>query len=120
MITKLTSAIFRKGGDIRFVTKEFLAVIDPNGGYHSRGKYIPSLAAEIGLIIEEHFKSLGLSMNEEVDESLISMMSEKIVMETGKSLNEIPKERCAKCYSYSVIRASGCYVCQSCGDSKCD
>jgi len=120
LVTKLTSAIFRKGGDIRFVTREFLSVIDPTGGYHSQGKYIPSLAAEIGLTIEEHFKSLGLSMNEGVDQTILTFMTEKIVNETGKSLEEIPKERCAKCYNYAVIRSSGCYMCQSCGDSKCE
>ena len=53
-LTRMISAIFRRGGDVSFVVEELKAVFDPQGGQWMGGRYVPSLLAAIGGIIETH------------------------------------------------------------------
>ncbi|HXS73728.1 MAG TPA: NrdJb, partial [Rhodanobacteraceae bacterium] len=46
-LTRIMSAVFRKGGDVTFLVDEMKAVFDPRGGYFKAGGvYMPSLVAE--------------------------------------------------------------------------
>lgn len=62
-LTRLISAVFRKGGDITFIVEELKAVFDPSGGYWDRSLFIPSIVAKIGYVIEQHFMTIGLIKN---------------------------------------------------------
>ena len=69
-LTRIISAVFRKGGDVAFLVEELHSVFDPGGGYLKRGgKRVPSLVAEIGTVVEEHLIKLGLMQRDEPDES---------------------------------------------------
>jgi len=59
-ITRLVSAVMRKGGDISFIPAELQAISDPKGGYFHKGKYIPSIVADIGMSLETHFRMRGI------------------------------------------------------------
>ena len=60
-LTRVMSAVFRKGGDLTFLIEELESVFDPNGGYYKKGgKYVPSLVAELGQVLEEHLKNIGM------------------------------------------------------------
>src|SRR5258706_6983277 len=68
-LTRVISAVFRKGGDSTFLVEELHSVFDPRGGYFKKGKYTPSLVAELGDVIETHLKTIGLIKTEEMDPS---------------------------------------------------
>jgi hypothetical protein len=116
-LTRLISAIFRRGGDVSFIVRELLSTFDPAGGYLSKGKYVPSLVAEIGLILEEHFKKIGV-ISTEVDSSMIQYVNDKI-KESDIDINTVRGEYCSKCGHHSVHHTDGCSICTNCGDSKC-
>lgn len=59
-LTRIISAVFRKGGDCTFLVEELKSIFDPRGGYIQKGAFIPSLMADIGIILEKHFKTIGL------------------------------------------------------------
>src|SRR5262249_42274430 len=44
-LTRMISAVFRRGGDVSFVVEEMKAVFDPRGGAWMDGRYVPSLLA---------------------------------------------------------------------------
>lgn len=68
-LTRVMSAVFRKGGDITFLVEELESVFDPNGGYYKKGgKYIPSLVAELGQVVEQHLQSIGMLKSKNPDE----------------------------------------------------
>ncbi len=67
-LTRIMSAVFRKGGDCIFLVEELRSVFDPRGGYWNKGKYVPSLIAEIGNVIEQHLTEIGMLGKPEVDE----------------------------------------------------
>lgn len=115
-LTRLVSAIFRKGGDIIFIVEELKSVFDPGGGYLSRNGKVPSLVAEIGLIVERHFKSLGLI---EDDQQHLEMLEEKKkkYIEAHGSLDTA--KICPSCGAQSFIMLDNCPTCVSCGHSKC-
>ncbi len=129
-LTRVISAVFRKGGDITFLVEELSSVYDPNGGYYKKGGvFMPSLVAEIGAVIEKHMKSIGLIEHEEMSESTKRILAEKKAQfesaqaeskETGKD-NPFPANAslCKKCHNKSVIVMDGCQTCLNCGDSKC-
>jgi len=107
-LTRMISAIFRRGGDVSFVVEELKAIFDPRGGSWIKGKYVPSDAAAIGGIIEQFMKEINYIPNEveiisEVDQSQII---EKV-------------ELCSKCHSSNMKNESGCMACGDCGHSKC-
>lgn len=121
-LTRLVSAVFRKGGDSLFMVEELKSVFDPNGGYFSskRQGRVPSLVAEIGLTIEEHFKWLGLiAAPAPIDSSIkahIEEVKEQFVAAGGDLANAT---ECKACGEIAVIRLDNCPTCTSCGDSKC-
>src|SRR6187402_4013450 len=77
-LTRILSAVFRKGGDVTFIVEELKAVFDPRGGYFKAGGvYMPSLVAEIGMIIEDHLKSIGMMHDPEMSEHQRTLIAEK-------------------------------------------
>jgi hypothetical protein len=77
-LTRIMSAVFRKGGDVTFLVDEMRAVFDPRGGYFKAGGvYMPSLVAEIGAVVEEHLKSIGLMHDPEMSDATRALIAEK-------------------------------------------
>ncbi|MBI42088.1 NrdJb [Marinobacter lutaoensis] len=129
-LTRVISAVFRKGGDVTFLVEELRSVYDPNGGYFKKGGvFMPSLVAEIGAVIEKHLKAIGLLESEEMSETTKRILAEKRAeFEASQSsatndeaTSEYPANAtvCTKCNTKAVIVLDGCATCLSCGDSKC-
>jgi len=127
-LTRIISAVFRKGGDSTFLVEELKAVFDPRGGYFKKGgKYMPSLVAEIGDVIEQHMKMIGMIESEGLDEHQKKFIAAKKAEIEGKqSKKETPDsnfpanaELCNKCQTKAMIKMDGCLTCLNCGDSKC-
>lgn len=115
--TRLMSAIWRKGGNTKFIIDEMKGVFDPKGGYFKRGgRYMPSLVAEIGYVIEKH-----LDASIEVDEHQREYIEAKRAELGVAHPTDYPDSAtlCPKCSTKSVIIMDGCQTCLSCGDSKC-
>ena len=129
-LTRVISAVFRKGGDVTFLVDELKAVFDPRGGYwQPGGKFMPSIIAELGYIVEKHLISIGLLTTTELDEHQKELLEKKREeYENAKkqqdafSKSEYPEgaQLCAKCNETAVIMLDGCMTCLACGDSKCD
>ena len=128
-LTRIISAVFRKGGDVTFMVEELRSVFDPRGGYFKKGRYTPSLVAELGDVIECHLKMIGLIVTEE-DEHQKKFIAEKRAQieekrasqtETKDDNGDFPPESqlCNKCFTKAVIKMDGCMTCLNCGDSKC-
>lgn len=128
-LTRIISAVFRKGGDVTFLVEELKAVFDPRGGYFKKGgKYMPSLVAEIGDAIENHLRMIGLLQDTGPDEHQRKLIAEKRAQyeqktqpgEDAKNSN-FPEsaQLCAKCNTKASIVMDGCLTCLNCGDSKC-
>ncbi|WP_420008799.1 NrdJb [Xanthomonas sacchari] len=93
-LTRIMSAVFRKGGDVTFLVDEMKAVFDPKGGYFKAGGvYMPSLVAELGSIVEEHMKSIGLLHDPEMSDHQRALIAEKRKQyeERSKKNNEVSK-----------------------------
>lgn len=126
-LTRVISAVFRKGGDCTFLVEELKAVFDPQGGYFkSGGKFMPSLVAEIGWAIEDHLQKIGMLQKPEIPEHQQQILDEKRAEFEGKTAtpaepSEFPAnaEVCKKCSVKAVILMDGCMTCLNCGDSKC-
>ena len=128
-LTRIISAVFRKGGDVTFLVEELKAVFDPRGGYwQSGGRYMPSIIAELGHIVEKHLIMIGMMASPELDEGQKKLIAEKRAeyQEARKqtdafSTSDYPEgaQLCAKCNTTAVIMMDGCMTCLSCGDSKC-
>lgn len=126
-LTLIISAIFRKGGDITFLVAELRSVFDPNGGYFKRGgRYIPSLVAEIGDVIEKHLKTIGMLPEDGVDKQnrqVVAASQEEMTLQQSNEIsnNQFPPESslCKKCSTKAMIRMDGCLTCLNCGYSKC-
>jgi len=128
-LTRIVSAVFRKGGDVTFLAEELRSVFDPRGGYFKRGgKYMPSLVAEIGDAIECHLRMIGLLKDDTLDEHQQKLVEEKRAQYDSmteqvqdKAAGEFPatSQLCGKCHTKAVIQMDGCMTCLSCGDSKC-
>ncbi len=137
-LTRMISAVFRRGGDVSFVVEELRAVFDPRGGHWMDGKYLPSLLAAIGDVIERHLIAIGFfnvpgELTPGVDEGEIKVAA---MMGDGGSASAERRERppgapvpgrpadsrfrhCPKCSHPTLIRQEGCDTCTSCGYSKC-
>jgi len=77
-LTRIMSAVFRKGGDVTFLVEEMKAVFDPRGGYFKAGGvYMPSIVAEIGAVVEEHLKSIGMIVGDDLSEAQMRLIAEK-------------------------------------------
>ena len=129
-LTRIISAVFRKGGDATFLVEELRSVFDPQGGYFKRGgKYTPSLVAEIGDAIEAHMKMIGMILEDDLDDHQQKLVDDKRQeYETRNqpdpedhSTTGFPAEArlCNKCQTKAVVLLDGCMTCLNCGDSKC-
>ena len=126
-LTRVISAVFRKGGDCTFLVEELKAIFDPQGGYFkSGGRFMPSLVAEIGWAIEDHLQKIGMMSKIEIPEHQQKIMDEKRAdFEQANSVEEEASdfppnaELCKKCSHKAVILMDGCMTCLNCGDSKC-
>ncbi|RMG29733.1 MAG: TSCPD domain-containing protein [Methanobacteriota archaeon] len=117
-LTRVISAIFRKGGDVAFLVEELKAVFDPRGGHFKKGgKFMPSLVAEIGEVIEQHLVRIGMLKKEQPNEIIQKKIDE---IKANGGLESISnREQCGKCGALAVILMDGCRTCLECGDSKC-
>jgi hypothetical protein len=128
-LTRIISAVFRKGGDVAFLVEELKAVFDPRGGYWKPGgKFMPSIIAELGHVIEKHLESIGLIKAPGIDEHQQALIDAKRKeFEEGKAQTDAFAESsypegaqlCNKCSTAAVIMMDGCMTCLNCADSKC-
>jgi len=128
-LTRIISAVFRKGGDVTFLVDELKAVFDPRGGYwQPGGKFMPSIIAELGYIVEKHLITIGLLGDQGPDEHQKKLIEQKRAefeernrQQDAFSKTEFPEgaQLCAKCSTAAVVMMDGCMTCLSCGDSKC-
>lgn len=132
-LTRMISAVFRRGGDVSFVVEELKAVFDPRGGQWMGGKYVPSLLAAIGGVIERHMIEIGFltrpgQLANEADKKLnVVGLHDPLphgggddgATSDGQHVNRAPFRQCPKCGDASLIRQEGCDTCTSCGYSKC-
>jgi hypothetical protein len=129
-LTRVMSAVFRKGGDVTFLVEELHSVFDPNGGYFKKGgKYIPSLVAEIGEVVEQHLQEIGMLKKSGPDEHQKKLIAEKkaqYLEQHTKAGDETNAEGfppgaqlCNKCHTKAAIIMDGCLTCLNCGESKC-
>ena len=146
-LTRIMSAVFRKGGDVTFLVEEMKAVFDPRGGYFKAGGvYMPSLVAEIGAVVEEHMKSIGLIHDPELSSHQKALIAEKRkqyeersnknsevtaapatasagtedIAVTGDGTSFPPSATmCHKCSTKALVIMDGCATCLNCGYSKC-
>ena len=136
-LTRIMSAVFRKGGDVTFLVEEMKAVFDPRGGYFKAGGvYMPSLVAEIGAVVEEHMKSIGLIHDPEMSAHQKALIAEKRrqyeersrkeagtaedIAVTGDGTSFPPSATmCHKCSTKALVIMDGCATCLNCGYSKC-
>lgn len=111
-LTRMISAVFRRGGDVSFVVEELKAVFDPRGGAWIKGKYIPSILAAIGGVIEQHMIAIGFLEGEGLGLKQDSQ-SQVVNLDGGKG------KACPSCGQYDLRMVEGCMTCSSCGYSKC-
>ena len=112
-LTRMISAVFRRGGDVSFVVEELKAVFDPRGGAWMERRYIPSLLAAIGEVIEKHMIEIGFLLDK-------GAVSENF--KGGKNILNFDNQReksCSRCGSVGILHQEGCDVCTACGYSKC-
>ncbi len=136
-LTRMISAVFRRGGDVSFVAEELQAIFDPQGGRWISGRYVPSLQAAIGEIIENHMRSIGFLPQSEGAEistetqNLRSIASGEIEVHslgTQKPSAELAPQavgnssvkQCPRCGAAGYVRREGCWTCERCGYSQCD
>lgn len=128
-LTRIISAVFRKGGDVTFLVDELKAVFDPRGGYWKPGgRFMPSIIAELGYIVEKHLISIGMLARPGLDPEQQKLIEEKRAeFEAGArqqdafSRNEYPEgaQLCSKCNTAAAVMMDGCMTCLNCGESKC-
>lgn len=127
-LTRIMSAVFRKGGDVTFLVEELRSVFDPRGGYFKKGgRYMPSLVAELGDIIECHLKEIGLLEDGDMDanqQQHIDKARAKFEQANGTATaddSDYPEgaSLCAKCNTKAVVKLDGCMTCLNCGESNC-
>ncbi|MGD9615546.1 MAG: LAGLIDADG family homing endonuclease [Alphaproteobacteria bacterium] len=126
-LTRMISAVFRRGGDVAFVVEELKAVFDPRGGAWIDGRYVPSLLAAIGDIIERHMIDIGFLPSKGVGERAIEAQAVNLDSERAAgsgsggalALAGSRLRQCPKCGEAALIRIEGCDQCTSCAYSKC-
>jgi ribonucleoside-diphosphate reductase alpha chain len=112
-LTRMISAVFRRGGDVSFVVEELKAVFDPRGGAWMDGRYVPSILAAIGGVIERHLVATGFIAGEGLG---LKSDPKAEVMRVG----ERPRgPSCPSCGSFAMVMKEGCMTCADCGYSKC-
>lgn len=127
-LTRVVSAVFRKGGDVTFLVEELKSVFDPKGGYWLKGVFYPSVVAHIGGVIEHHMKKIGLiglNLDDEQAQALLEKRREyerRLSEGDGspaKAKFPAGAQLCGKCSQMAVIKLDNCMTCLNCGDSKC-
>jgi len=107
-LTRMVSAIWRKGGEIDFVVEELTAIFDPKGGYFKgKGRFMPSLVAEIGYLIKAHCE--GLAEDNAVTNKPVNAPQINPGMKPGK--------KCSHCGEYAMVKEGGCEKCTNCGEA---
>ncbi len=112
-LTRMISAVFRRGGDVSFVVEELKAVFDPRGGAWMQGKYVPSILAAIGGVIEKHLIAIGFIEGEGM--GLKADPKAQVVEIGGRPRTPA----CPSCGEHEMRMVEGCMTCASCGHSKC-
>jgi hypothetical protein len=128
-LTRIMSAVFRKGGDVTFLVDELKAVFDPRGGYwQPGGKFMPSIIAELGHIVEKHLIDIGLLKGAEPDQHRQQFLEEKRAefeaqggQKDAFAESSFPEgaQLCSKCNTAAAVLLDGCMTCLNCGYSKC-
>jgi hypothetical protein len=128
-LTRIMSAVFRKGGDVTFLVDELKAVFDPRGGYwQPGGKFMPSIIAELGHIVEKHLLEIGLLKRPDLSDDQKKMIaSKRAEFEQRASQKDafanlsFPEgaQLCSKCNTAAAVMLDGCMTCLNCGYSKC-
>ena len=128
-LTRIISAVFRKGGDVTFLVEELKAVFDPRGGYwQPGGKFMPSIIAELGYVIEKHLQTIGLIRKPQLDVHQQKLVDEKRAEFEARTKqsdafakSHFPDgaQLCNHCSTAAVVMMDGCMTCLNCGDSKC-
>ncbi len=113
-LTRMISAVFRRGGDVSFVVEELKAVFDPRGGQWMGGRYVPSLLAAIGEVIERHLLATGFMAKPGTSET-----DKERAAAAEKSAEGAPARYCPRCSAPGFVKVEGCDTCISCGYSKC-
>ena len=129
-LTRVMSAVFRKGGDVAFLVDELKAVFDPRGGYwQAGGVYMPSIIAELGYVVGEHLENIGFLGQPQMDEEQRRLLDAKRQdyedaqrQEDAFARNSFPAgaQLCGRCHTAAVVMMDGCLTCLNCGDSKCN
>ncbi len=119
-LTRMISAVFRRGGDVSFVVEEMKAVFDPRGGQWMDGRYVPSLLAAIGEVIERHMIDIGF-MPSPKERREGRLAPPRVVNLPGAEGTGRPAGigPCPKCGALALIYQEGCDLCTSCGYSRC-
>ena len=126
-LTRMISAVFRRGGDVSFVVDELKAIFDPQGGQWMNGRYVPSLLAAIGGVIESHMLRIGFRQeaNPVAAEQVVragghvaAPSATTDVIERRGAENSAAR-RCPRCQAAAFLFRSGCWICRDCGYSKC-
>ena len=138
-LTRVVSAVFRKGGDVTFLAEELQAVFDPKGGYWQKGKYMPSLVAELGSVLDKHMREIGMIQPSERALAARKLIAEKTGAATNVvklqaaatpepaeaipphaiGVNAISTKTCPECGFGGLVQSGGCEVCPDCGHSRC-
>lgn len=144
-LTRVMSAVFRKGGDVTFLCEELQAVFDPKGGYfRPGGRFVPSIVADIGMVVEHHLKRIGLMEADEMSEQQQLMLEQKKAEAVAREQQQTEKKTlsdsaitrseapsvenssfpasatlCHKCHTKAMVLMDGCQTCLACGYSKC-
>ena len=115
-LTRMISAVFRRGGEVAFVAEELQQVFDPRGGQWSQGRYIPSLVAAIGAVLERHMIETGFVEKARPHAS----SDEKIAVMTSTPAPAVQLgPLCPKCSQPGLVKEAGCLSCLHCGWSRC-
>ena len=131
-LTRMISAVFRRGGDVTFVAEELKAVFDPEGGRWMGGRYVPSLLAAIGDVIEEHMIRTGFLIPEDQAPSL-PVKDAMSRAQSGEGIHDasaatphdagltqiVSAKICPRCGNRSLNRIEGCWTCTACHYSRC-
>ncbi|NEZ03961.1 NrdJb [Wenzhouxiangella sp. XN201] len=148
-LTRVMSAVFRKGGDVVFLAEELQAVFDPKGGYFKPGgRFVPSIVADIGAVVENHLKRIGMIEPDELSEQQQLILEQKRAEAEAREQQQAEAEGlplaapgstttptdagqgaeasypasatlCHKCYTKAMVLLDGCQTCLACGYSKC-
>src|SRR5690606_10097283 len=130
-LTRMISAVFRRGGDVSFVVEELKAIFDPQGGQWMNGRYVPSLLAAIGEVIEQHMVRIGFIVPEPVPDrpalkASVTDANAPTLPGGGKPATTRPAEtaarparHCPRCGHAAFVLEGGCWVCMDCGYTRC-